>query len=56
MARGIDYDAKRLEPIFTPSSVEDWPIPVFRVLTSLIFIIGGIGAFGEHSNDAWTGW
>ena len=38
-----------IEAYITPSQgLSDWADPVFRVLTSLIFIIGGLGHFGEH--------
>ena len=38
-----------IEAYITPSQgVSDWADPVFRVLTSLISIIGGLGHFGEH--------
>ncbi len=40
---------RTIEAYITPSQeVTDWADPVFRVLTSLIFIIGGLGHFGEH--------
>lgn len=40
---------RTLETHIAPSGrVRDWADPVFRVLTSLIFIIGGLGHFGEH--------
>lgn len=40
---------RTIETYLTPSqSLRDWAGPVFRVLTSLIFIIGGLGHFGEH--------
>ncbi|MEH6790850.1 DoxX family protein [Parasphingorhabdus sp.] len=34
--------------IAPPHSLQNWADPLFRVLTSLIFIIGGLGHFGEH--------
>jgi len=40
---------RTIEAYIAPShKLEDWADPVFRVLTSLIFIIGGLGHFGEH--------
>ncbi len=40
---------RAIEAYIAPSqSLRDWADPVFRVLTSLIFIIGGLGHFGEH--------
>ncbi len=40
---------RTIETYITPSQrLQDWAEPVFRVLTSLIFIIGGLGHFGEH--------
>lgn len=38
-----------IETYLKPSGrLKDLSDPVFRVLTSLIFIIGGLGHFGEH--------
>ena len=38
-----------IEAYITPSQgLSDLADPAFRVLTSLIFIIGGLGHFGEH--------
>lgn len=46
MLRGLFI---RLDHLLTPPpSKRDWMDPVFRVLTSLIFIIGGLGHFGQH--------
>lgn len=40
---------RTIEAYIAPSqSLRNWADPVFRVLTSLIFIIGGLGHFGEH--------
>lgn len=40
---------RTIEAYVTPSQgLRDWADPVFRVLTSLIFIIGGLGHFAEH--------
>ncbi|MBQ0772989.1 MAG: DoxX family protein, partial [Sphingomonadales bacterium] len=40
---------RTIEAYITPSQrLQDWAEAVFRVLTSLIFIIGGLGHFGEH--------
>ena len=40
---------ERIETILTPSGhAAELIDPVFRVLTSLIFIIGGLGHFGMH--------
>lgn len=40
---------RTIEAYITPSQgLRDWADPVFRVLTSLIFIIGGLGHFAEH--------
>lgn len=40
---------RAIETYLKPSRrLQDLSDPVFRVLTSLIFIIGGLGHFGEH--------
>jgi|TARA_R100001244_G_scaffold6593_2_gene7782 putative oxidoreductase len=40
---------RAIETFIAPShKLSAWADPVFRVLTSLIFIIGGLGHFGEH--------
>ena len=40
---------RTIEAYITPSQgLSDLADPAFRVLTSLIFIIGGLGHFGEH--------
>lgn len=41
---------QKLEQIVTPpAAVRDVVTPVFRILTSLIFVIGGLGHFGQHT-------
>ncbi len=38
-----------IEALITPSEkIRDWADPAFRIATSLIFIIGGLGHFGQH--------
>lgn len=40
---------RKIDACIAPSGrLKDWADPVFRVLTSLIFIIGGLGHFGQH--------
>ena len=40
----------QLDTWLTPGEVfRAWSDPIFRVTTSLIFIVGGIGHFGAHS-------
>jgi putative oxidoreductase len=34
--------------ITPPENIKDWSDPVFRILTSLIFIVGGLGHFAQH--------
>lgn len=40
---------RQIDELLTPApSRRDWIDPVFRLLISLIFIVGGLGHFGRH--------